>query len=164
MKPYFAYFFFFFFFLLGCSSSSLSLSPTKYSYVGRERTKQLDQENPQLNPSITLKEIRQSIWGRKAILEIQGWYSSHGHQARSLRQIKWIQEVEDNQLTLTFYVQPKGGMGKENAHVYGYNYKQVIAFKIPSAVQQLNFKLIEQNAKNQDILSYQSREFLPQVP
>lgn len=154
MKSYFASFFFFV--LMGCSSSSLSLSPTKYSYVGQSRTKQLDQENPQLDPAITLKEIRQSIWGRKAVLEIQGWYSSHGLQARSLRQIKWIQEVEGDQLTFTCYVQPKSGMGKESAHVYGYNYKQEVALKIPSTIHQLNFKLIEQSATQQDILSYQS--------
>lgn len=154
MKPYVVSFFFFV--LLGCSPSTITRSPTKYSYVGQTRTRQLDQENPQLDPTITLKEIRQSIWGHKAVLEVQGWYSSHGLQARGLRQIKWTQAVTGNQVTITCYVQLKSGMGKESAEVYGYNYKQEVVFKIPSAIHQLNFKLIEQSEKQQDILSYQS--------
>ncbi|MBB1150157.1 hypothetical protein H4K35_08440 [Myroides sp. NP-2] len=154
MKSYFASFLFFA--LMGCSTSSLSLSPTKYSYVGQSRTKQLDQENPQLHPAITLKEIRQSLWGRKAVLEIQGWYSSQGHQARRLKQIKWIQEIEGNQLTFVCYVEPKRGVGKESAHVYGYNYNQEISISIPSTIEQLNVTLIEQNIAQDDMVSYQS--------
>ncbi len=154
MKP--CVLFLFFFVFMGCHYSSITLSPTKYSYVGQARTRQLDQENPQFDPTITLKEIRQSIWSRKAVFEVQGWYSSYGLQARSLRQIKWTQEVTGDQLTLTCYVEPKRGMGKESAQVYGYNYKQEIVVKIPSTIHQLTVKLIEQNATQQDIVSYQS--------
>ncbi|MBB1140008.1 hypothetical protein [Myroides sp. WP-1] len=161
MKPHITTFLFFI--LVGCSSTPLTLSPTKYTIEGKERVKQPDKSNPKLEPTVCLKDIKNSIWGRKAVVKIQGWYSSQGHQARRLKEIKWTKEIDGDQLTLIFYVQPKTGVGKENAYVNGYNYHQEVTFKIPSAVRQLNFKLIEQHATQQDILSYQSREFLPQV-
>lgn len=159
MRSYLASFIFFI--LLGCSSKPLTLSPTQYTFIGKTRTKQVDKENPKLDSSVYLKEIQSSFWGRKAVLEIQGWYSSEGLQARKLNKIQMVEEVEGNQLTITFYVQPKSGMGKESAQVYGYNYQQEIVIKVPSTANQLTFKLIEQDANQQDILSYQAHVDLP---
>lgn len=144
------------FIFVGCSSTPLILTPTQYTYSGKERTKQLDKENPQLEPLMILREIQHSFWGRKAIVRVQGWYSSSGLQARKLNHIQMIQEIEDDQLTLTCYVEPKGGFGKEGNLIYGYNYQQEINIKIPSEIKQLHLKLIEHNLTQQEILSFKT--------
>ncbi|WP_410880734.1 hypothetical protein [Myroides sp. DW712] len=142
--------------LMGCSSSPLTLTPTQYSYSGKERTRQVDPENLPLEPSIRLREIQSSFWGRQAIIEVQGWYSSSGLRARKLGRIDMTQEIEENQLILTYYVAPKGGFGKEGNLIYGYNYHQTTRIKIPKEVKQLQVKLIEQNANKQEILTFKS--------
>ncbi|QQU04348.1 hypothetical protein [Myroides odoratus] len=147
---------FFFLALIGCSSSPLTLTPTQYTYSGKERTRDLDKENPKLEPTITLREIKQSFWGRKAIVDVQGWYSSSGLHARRLNRIQMLEEVEEDQLTLTFYVAPKGGLGKEANLIYGYNYRQVVEIKIPDEIKQLHFKLIEQNLTHKEVLSFKA--------
>lgn len=147
---------FFFLALIGCSSSPLMLTPTQYTYSGKEQTKQLDKENPQLEPTIKLLEIRNSFWGRQAIVAIQGWYSSSGLRARKLNRIQMIEEIEGNQLILTCYVEPKSGFGKEGNLIYGYNYRQTIKLKIPAKVDQLHFKLIEQTLTQETTLSFKA--------
>ncbi|MGS4344987.1 hypothetical protein ACKUSY_05125 [Myroides odoratus] len=147
---------FFLLILMGCSSSPLTLSPTQYSYSGKERTRQINPENLPLEPNISLREIQQSFWGRHAIIDVQGWYSSSGLQARKLNRIDMTQEIEGNQLTLTYYVAPKSGFGKESNQIYGYNYHQTTRIKIPTKVEHIQVKLIEQNATKQEILSFKS--------
>ncbi|WP_353117312.1 hypothetical protein [Myroides odoratus] len=147
---------FFFLSLIGCSSSPLTLTPTQYTYSGKERTRQLDKENPKLEPTITLRSIKKSFWGRKALIDVQGWYSSSGLHARRLNHIQMIEEMDADQLTLTFYVEPKGGLGKEGNLIYGYNYRQMVEIKIPSEIKQLHFKLIEQNLTQQEVLSFKA--------
>lgn len=147
---------FFFLTLIGCSSSPLILTPTQYTYNGKERTKQLDKENPQFEPTIKLLKIRNSFWGRQAIVEIQGWYSSSGLRARKLNRIQMVEEIENNQLILTCYVEPKSGYGKEGNLIYGYNYRQTIKLKIPAKVDQLHLKLIEQNLTQEATLSFKA--------
>lgn len=147
---------FFFLVFIGCSSSPLTLTPTQYSYSGKERTRQVDPANLPLAPTISIREVQPSFWGRKALIEVQGWYSSSGLQARRLSRIEMTQEIEGNQLTLTYYVAPKGGVGKEGNLIYGYNYRQTTHLKIPAEVQQLHVKLIEQTATQQEILSFKS--------
>ena len=146
---------FLFLILVGCSPS-LTLTPTQYTLNGREGSKQLDPDNPQLETAMHLRKIEHSFWGRKAIIDVQGWYSSHGLQARRLHRIQTVQEIDGNHLTLICYVEPQSGLGKEANLVYGYNYQQEIELKIPAEIQQLHFKLIEQNAQQEEVLSFKS--------
>ncbi|MGG5507203.1 MULTISPECIES: hypothetical protein [unclassified Myroides] len=139
---------FLFFILVGCSSTPLTLSPTVYTLEEQERIKQLEENTSKLEPTVFVKEFKKTFWGRKAVVQIQGWYSSQGHRARRLSEIKWVKEIDGDQLTLTFYAKPKTGIGKENAYVYGYNYQQEVTFKIPPTIKQINFKLIEQHGQN----------------
>lgn len=147
---------FFFLLFIGCSSSPLTLTPTQYSYSGKERTRQVDPENLPLAPTITLREIQHTFWGRKALIDVQGWYSSSGLQARKLTRIEMTQEIEENQLILTYYVAPKEGVGKEGNLIYGYNYRQAVEIKIPAEIKQFHFKLIEQNATQKEVLSFKA--------
>jgi len=152
---------FFLLVLTGCSSTSLILTPTQYTYQGKERTQQLDQHNPKQEPTISLKEVQPSIWGRKAVLHIQGWYSSAGLQARRIDHTQLVKTWDNDQLTISYYVRLKSGIGKESNLVYGYNYQQEVTIKIPTDLKQLNVKLIEQNTSQQEILSYQATLLLP---
>jgi|GEM_PF-6238843 len=147
---------FLFLLLVGCSSTPLTLTPTQYSYRNKERTRQVDSANLPLPPTIVLRDIQRSFWQRKAVLDVQGWYSSSGLRARKLSRISISHEIEGNQMTLTCYVIPKGGFGKEGNQIYGYNYRLTTSLKIPSDVEQLHVKLMEQDTSQHEILRFES--------